>query len=85
MSLMSELGIDMYEPATLGDVFNQYRLNAVCNDCGRCKELDVGHLKDRYGENFEVPRLSKMAKCKECGSPHGCAVQLGNLENTRMG
>ena len=71
--------------ATLGSVFENYKLNAICHDCGRSKELDVSHLKDRYGENFEIPRLSEMAKCKECGSPHGCAVQLGNLENTRMG
>lgn len=27
--------------ATLGSVFEKYKLNAICHDCGRCKELDV--------------------------------------------
>jgi len=26
--------------ATLGSVFEKYKLNAICNDCGRCKELE---------------------------------------------
>ena len=38
-------------------------------------------LIEKYGEDFEVPRLSKMAKCTECGSPHGCGVDLGLLES----
>ena len=42
--------------ATLGSVFERYKLNAICNDCGRCKELDVAALKDKYGEDFEIPR-----------------------------
>jgi len=41
--------------ATLGSVFEKYKLNAICNDCGRCKELDVAALKDKYGDDFEVP------------------------------
>ena len=69
----------MSEPATLGYVLGQYKLNAVCLDCGRCVELDVPELMEKYGEDFEVPRLSKMAKCTECGSLQGCGVDLGLL------
>jgi len=71
--------------ATLGSVFERYKLNAIFNDCGRSKELDVAALKDKYGDDFEIPRLSKMAKCTKCGSPHGCVVHLGNLYNPKMG
>jgi len=71
----------MFEPATLGDIYETYKLNAICNDCGRCRELEVAWLMDRYGDNFEVPRLTKMVKCSECGSEHGCAVQLGLLDS----
>ena len=66
-------------PATLGSVSGKYKLNATCNDCERSKELNVGKLKNRYGDAFEIPRLNKMVKCSECGSPNGCIVQLGNL------
>jgi len=65
--------------ATLESVFEKYKLNAICNDCGRSKELDVAALKDKYGDDFEVPRLSKMAKCTKCGSPQGCRVHLSNI------
>ena len=65
--------------ATLGSVFERHKLNAICNDCGRSKELDVAALKDEYGDDFEVPRLSKMAKCTKCESPNGCRVRLGNI------
>ena len=65
--------------ATLGSVFEKYKLNAICNDCGRSKELDVAALKEKYGDDFEVPRLSKMAKCTKCESPNGCRVCLGNI------
>ena len=65
--------------ATLGSVFGKYKLNANCNDCGRCKELDVTALKDKYGDDFEIPRLSKMVKCTNCESPNGCRVRLGNI------
>jgi len=71
--------------ATLGSVFERYKLNAICNDCGRSKELDVAALKDKYGDDFGVPRLSKMVKCTKCGSPHGCVVHLGNLYDPKMG
>ena len=60
--------------ATLGSVFQKYKLNAVCNDCGRSKELDVAALKDKYGDDFEVPRLSKMAK--SASHPTGAAFAL---------
>jgi len=46
--------------ATLGSLFGKYKLNANCNDCGRSKKLDVVALKDKYGDDFEIPRLSKM-------------------------
>ena len=65
--------------ATLGSVFEKYKLNAICNDCGRSKELDVAALKEKYGDDFEVPRLSKMAKCTKCESPNGCRVRLGKF------
>ena len=65
--------------ATLGSVFEKYKLNANCNDCGRSKELDVAVLKNRYGDDFEIPRLSKMVKCTKCESPNGCRVRLGNI------
>ena len=65
--------------ATLGGVFEKCKLNAICNDCGRSKELDVAALKEKYGDDFEVPRLSKMAKCTKCESPNGCRVRLGNI------
>ena len=71
--------------ATHGSVFKRYKLNAICNDCGRSKELNVATLKDRYGDDFEVPLLSKMVKCTKCGSPHGCVVHLGNLYDPKMG
>ena len=45
--------------ATLGSVFENYRLNATCHDCGQSKELDVGPLKDKFGEDFKIPRLNK--------------------------
>ena len=65
--------------ATLGSVFEKDKLYAICNDCGRSKELDVAALKEKYGDDFEVPRLSKMAKCTKCESPNGCRVRLGNI------
>ena len=71
--------------ATLGSVFGNYKLNATCNDCGRTRELDIGALKEKYGEDFEIPRLNKMVKCSECGSPNGCGVHLGNVETVKMG
>ena len=70
---------------TLGSVFERYKLNAICNDRGRSKELDVAALKDKYGNDYKIPRLSKMAKCTKCGSPHGCVVHLGNLVDVKMG
>ena len=71
--------------ATLGSVFERYKLNAICNDCGRAKELDLPSLIGKFGLDFEVPQLSKMAKCTECGSPHGCAIHLGNIYDPKMG
>ena len=71
--------------ATLGSVFEKYKLNAICNDCGRSKELDVAALIEKYGDDFEVPRLSKMAKCTKCESPNGGVVHLGNLHSPKMG
>ena len=65
--------------ATLGSVFEKDKLYAICNDCGRSKELDVAALKEKYGDDFEIPRLSKMAKCTKCESPNGCRVRLGNI------
>ncbi len=55
--------------ATLGSVFERYKLNAICNVWGGSKELDVAALKDKYGDDLEMPRLSKMVKCTKCGSP----------------
>ena len=71
--------------ATLGSVFENYRLNATCHDCGQSKELDVGQLMEKYGEDFEIPRLNKMLKCTKCPSPNGSVVQLGNLFSPKMG
>ena len=71
--------------ATLGSVFERYKLNATCHDCGQSKKLDVGQLKDKYGDDFEIPRLSKMVKCTKCESPNGAVVHLGNLYNPKMG
>ena len=71
--------------ATLGSVFERYKLNATCHDCGQSKELDVGQLKDKYGVEFEIPRLNKMLICTECTSPNGSVVQLGNLKTVKMG
>ena len=73
------------DAATLGSVFERYKLNANCNDCGRSKELDVAALKDKYGDDFEIPRLNKMLKCTKCPSPNGSVVQLGNLKTVKMG
>ena len=70
---------------TLGSVFEKYKLNAICHDCGQSKELDVAALKDKYGDDFEIPRLSKMVKCTKCESPNGGVVHLGNLYNPKMG
>ena len=71
--------------ATLGSVFERYKLNATCHDCGQSKELDVGQLKDKYCEDFEIPRLNEMLKCTKCPSPNGFVVQLGNLKTVKMG
>ena len=71
--------------ATLGSVFERYKLNATCHDCWQSKELDVGQLKDKYGEDFEIPRLNEMLKCTKRPSPNGSAVQLGNLKTVKMG
>ena len=71
--------------ATLGSVFERYKLNATCHDCGQSKELDVGQLKDKYGVDFEIPRLNEMLKCTKCPSPNGSVVQLGNLFSPKMG
>ena len=71
--------------ATLGSVFQKYKLDAICNDCGRSRELDVAALKEKYGDDFEVPRLSKLAKCTKCESPNGSVVHLGNFHNPKMG
>ena len=49
--------------ATLGSVFERYKLNATCHDCGQSKELDVGQLMEKYGEDFEIPRPNRMVKC----------------------
>ena len=71
--------------ATLGSVSGNYRLNATCHDCGQSKELDVGQLMEKYGEDFEIPRLNKMLKCTKCPSPNGSVVQLCNLKTVKMG
>ena len=71
--------------ATLGSVFEKYKFNANCNDCGRSKVLDVTALKDKYGDDFEIPRLNKMLKCTKCPSPNGSVAQLGNLKIVKMG
>ena len=71
--------------ATLGSVFERYKLNATCHDCGQSKELDVGQLKDKYGEDFEIPRLNEMLKCTKRPSQNGSVVQLGNLKTVKMG
>ena len=71
--------------ATLGSVFERYKLNATCHDCGQSKELDVGQLMEKYGEDLEIPRLNKMLKCTKCPSPNGSVVQLGNLKTVKMG
>ena len=71
--------------ATLGSVFEKYKLNAICHDCGRSEELDVAALKDKYGDDFEVPRLNKMVKCTKCELPNGSVVHLGNLHSPKMG
>ena len=71
--------------ATLGSVFERYKLNAICNDCGRSKALDMATLKDKYGDDFEIPHLSKMVKCSKCTSPNGSVVHLGNLYDPKMG
>ena len=71
--------------ATLGSVFEKYKLNATCHNCGQSKELDVAALKDKYGDDFEIPRLNKMLKCTKCPSPNGSVVQLGNLFSPKMG
>ena len=70
---------------TLGSVFEKYKLNAICNDGERSKELDVAALKDKYGDDFEVPRLNRMIKCTNCESPNGGVVNLGNFHNPKMG
>ena len=71
--------------ATPASVSGNYRLNATCHDCGQSKELDVGPLMEKYGEDFEIPRLNKMLKCTKCPSPNGSVVQLGNLKTVKMG
>ena len=71
--------------ATLGSVFERYKLNATCHGCGQSKELDVGQLKDKYGEDFEIPRLNEMLKCTKRPSQNGSVVQLGNLKTVKMG
>ena len=71
--------------ATLGSVFEKYKLNGTCHNCGQSKELDVAALKDKYGDDFEIPRLNKMLKCTKCPSPNGSVVQLGNLKTVKMG
>ena len=71
--------------ATLGSVFEKYKLNATCHNCGQSKELDVAALKDKYGDDFEIPRLNKMLKCTKCPSPNGSVAQLGNLKIVKMG
>ena len=54
-----------YEATIGGDDFGEYRLNVVCNDCGRSKELDVGQLMKKYGKHFEIPRLSAIHRGNE--------------------
>ena len=71
--------------AMLGSVFERYKLNATCHDCGQSKELDVGQLMEKYGEDFEIPRLNRMLKYLKCKSPNGSVVQLGNLKTVKMG
>ena len=71
--------------ATLGNVFERYKVNATYHDCGQSKELDVGQLKDKYGEDFEIPRLNEMLKCTKRPSPNGSVVQLGNFKTVKMG
>ena len=71
--------------AMFGSVFGNYRLNATCHDCGQSKELNVGQLKGKYGEDFENPRLNEMLKCTKRPSPNGSVVQLGNLKTVKMG
>ena len=71
--------------ATLGSVVEKCKLNATCHDCGQSKELDVGQLMEKYGKDFEIPRLNKMLKCTKCPSPNGSVAQLGNLKIVKMG
>ena len=48
--------------ATLGSVFEKYKLNAICHDCGRSKELDVAALKDKYGDDLK--KIMEKCTCK---------------------
>jgi hypothetical protein len=68
-------------PATLANIItNNYRLLAICNHCANTVELNKRQLIDKYGGDYEVPRLKSKLRCTRCRSD-SCAVQLALPED----
>lgn len=60
--------------ATLADLKRAgYRLYGNCY-CGRGRELDLGMLIERYGEDYvfvNEHRIQRSLRCNRCGHPGG--------------
>ena len=63
--------------ATLGSVFENYRLNATCHDCGQSKELDVGQLMEKKDEPHCALHLARIGSSEYPQGP--CLEVLESL------
>ena len=48
--------------ATLQDVLGQYELNCSCQDCAHCVHLLPEDMIEKFGPDYEIPKLKKHFK-----------------------
>lgn len=59
-------------PATLSNVIqNDNDLRVFCDNCRRCRNLDVHALAKILGSDIPVPEIGRRARCTECGHKGG--------------
>lgn len=63
-------------PATLANlVANENGLRVFCDNCGRCVDLNVSLLVDRYGPAMPLPEIGRRSCCTACHQKGG-SVQV---------
>lgn len=65
-------------PITLGSMQEWIRLMAVCEACGRERELDIAALRRRLGDAFEARNLATRMRCR-C-KHRGAKIMIGRVK-----